>query len=314
MQAAPELWTVDEMNKAMERKESEYNYGKIDVDIIDPGKCQTDFGWDNWQIAFVNKLNATMGAAKVPSTTSHMTVPQTAGRRGRPCCPLRWDRELNKRVEAKEELARLHYKDEKIFPFEKYVTKLKENFFVLEKDKHEELTAIGQQTPLRKRHGNQRSTRWPVVRVRVVADLASVPAAEVDKAVVAVVAATNVARMRTMLTSPTLIGTLRPTNGNGSDQCDHTSYNCVKAVVEGADVATVTKTTAMPIGQPAVLRRTTMTTALLTTAATETMSRPTTPLSRKLLSVVLRTAGALAVVRITIPETRMPLLHVMCKR
>ncbi|KAI2495964.1 hypothetical protein MHU86_18531 [Fragilaria crotonensis] len=41
---------------------------------------------------------------------------------------------------AKEELARLHYKDEKIFPFEKYVTKLKETFFVLEKDKHEELT------------------------------------------------------------------------------------------------------------------------------------------------------------------------------
>jgi hypothetical protein len=49
--------------------------------------------------------------------------------------------ELNKRVErAKEELSRLHYKDEKIFPFEKYITKLKENFYVLEKDKHEELT------------------------------------------------------------------------------------------------------------------------------------------------------------------------------
>ena len=54
------------MATAMERKESEYNYGKIDVDIIDPGRCQTDFGWDNWQIAFVNKLNATLGAAKVP--------------------------------------------------------------------------------------------------------------------------------------------------------------------------------------------------------------------------------------------------------
>ena len=66
MQASPELWTVDEMNTALEQKEFEYNYGKIDVDIIDPGKCQTDFGWDNWQIAFVNKLNATMGAAKVP--------------------------------------------------------------------------------------------------------------------------------------------------------------------------------------------------------------------------------------------------------
>ena len=49
--------------------------------------------------------------------------------------------ELNKRVErAKEELSHLHYKDEKAFPFEKYVTKLKENFFVMEKDKHKELT------------------------------------------------------------------------------------------------------------------------------------------------------------------------------
>jgi hypothetical protein len=35
--------------------------------------------------------------------------------------------ELNKRVQrAKMELLRLHYKDEKVFPFEKYVTKLKE--------------------------------------------------------------------------------------------------------------------------------------------------------------------------------------------
>ena len=49
--------------------------------------------------------------------------------------------ELNKRVErAKEEIARLHYKDGKVFPFEKYVTKLKENFYVLEKDKSESLT------------------------------------------------------------------------------------------------------------------------------------------------------------------------------
>ena len=27
---------------------------------------QTNYGWDNWQIAFVNKLNASMGAANVP--------------------------------------------------------------------------------------------------------------------------------------------------------------------------------------------------------------------------------------------------------
>jgi hypothetical protein len=52
MQASPELWALQEMNTAMEQKESKQNYGKIDVDIIDPGK-----------IAFVNKLNATMGAA-----------------------------------------------------------------------------------------------------------------------------------------------------------------------------------------------------------------------------------------------------------
>ena len=35
------------------------------------------------------------------------------------------------------ELMRLHYKDEKVFPFEKYVTELKEQYRVLEKDKHE---------------------------------------------------------------------------------------------------------------------------------------------------------------------------------
>jgi hypothetical protein len=39
---------------------------------------------------------------------------------------------LNKRVEkAKEEISCLHYKDEKVFPFEKCVTKLHENFHVL---------------------------------------------------------------------------------------------------------------------------------------------------------------------------------------
>jgi hypothetical protein len=52
--------------EAMERKEAEHNFGKIDVGTIDPGKCRTDHGWDNWQIAFANKLNATLGAAGVP--------------------------------------------------------------------------------------------------------------------------------------------------------------------------------------------------------------------------------------------------------
>ena len=66
MEAAPELWTEEVMRNAMIRKETEYNYGKIDVDITDPDKCQTDHGWDNWQIAFGNKLNATLEAANVP--------------------------------------------------------------------------------------------------------------------------------------------------------------------------------------------------------------------------------------------------------
>ena len=49
--------------------------------------------------------------------------------------------ELNKRVEkAKEEISRLHYKGKKVFPFEKFVTKLKENFHVLLNDKNKELT------------------------------------------------------------------------------------------------------------------------------------------------------------------------------
>ena len=42
--------------------------------------------------------------------------------------------------QAKEEIARHHYKDKGVvFPFEKYGTKLKENFYVLEKDKSESL-------------------------------------------------------------------------------------------------------------------------------------------------------------------------------
>jgi hypothetical protein len=45
--------------------------------------------------------------------------------------------ELNKRVQrAKIKLLKLHYKDEKVFPFEKDITKLKEQFQVLEKDRH----------------------------------------------------------------------------------------------------------------------------------------------------------------------------------
>jgi hypothetical protein len=185
------------MNAAMIRKEAEQNYGKIDVDITDPGKCQTDHGWDNWQLAFVNKLNRTLGAARVPIDC--VVRPEwddddelflTEDERRRYKMPLQgknfrhdnklvfqmlksaciksdawaWIRsfdraadgrkawlalsehydgsgELSKRVErAKAELERLHYKDEKVFPCEKFITKLKENFNVLEKDKHEDLS------------------------------------------------------------------------------------------------------------------------------------------------------------------------------
>ena len=65
LQAQPGMWTREVMAAAMARKESEHNLDKIDVDIINPGKCQTDAGWDNWQICFANKLSAIMGAAKV---------------------------------------------------------------------------------------------------------------------------------------------------------------------------------------------------------------------------------------------------------
>ena len=62
----PELWDTYVMVDAMERKEAEHNYVKIDVGTIDPSKCRTDHGWDNWQIAFTKKLTAILGAAQVP--------------------------------------------------------------------------------------------------------------------------------------------------------------------------------------------------------------------------------------------------------
>jgi hypothetical protein len=64
--AQPELWDNEAMIEAMERKEAEHNYCKIDVGAINPGKGRTDHGWDNWQIAFASKLNATLGVAGVP--------------------------------------------------------------------------------------------------------------------------------------------------------------------------------------------------------------------------------------------------------
>ena len=63
--AVPKMWTSEVMLAAMARKESEHNLDKVDIDVIDPGKCQTDASWDNWQIVFVNKHSAIMGAVKV---------------------------------------------------------------------------------------------------------------------------------------------------------------------------------------------------------------------------------------------------------
>jgi len=57
-------WNVETMRASMARKESEKNFEKVDIDMIDPGKCVTDHGWDAWQIGFVNKLSATIGAAR----------------------------------------------------------------------------------------------------------------------------------------------------------------------------------------------------------------------------------------------------------
>ena len=193
----PGMWDANELRATLARKEAEHNFEKIDIDIVDPGKCQTDFGWDAWQIAFMNKLNATMGAAKVPLAyvvraeienaiyvfedddeermyqmplsgenfkrdnklvynmlksacikTDAWTWIQdhdksSNGRKAWLTLVGHYDGtgELNKRLErAKEEISRLHYKDEKAFPFERFVTKLKENFFILCKDKDEALT------------------------------------------------------------------------------------------------------------------------------------------------------------------------------
>jgi hypothetical protein len=217
----PDEWDVDEMAKAMEMKEASVNFDKIDVDLIDPGKCQTDFGWDAWQIAFLNKLSATMGAAKAPLSyvvrpdidTSYVfedddeermyQMPlagenfkrdtklvysmlkaacvktdawtwiqdhdkSSNGRQAWLTLVKHYDGtgELNKRLErAKEEMNRLHYKDEKSYPFERYITKLKENFFILAKDADEALT--GKQK-VEKMMNGLRSTDTSIISARTV--------------------------------------------------------------------------------------------------------------------------------------------------
>jgi hypothetical protein len=42
----PEMWTQEEVMATLQRKESEHNFEKIDVDLIYSGKCQIDFGWN----------------------------------------------------------------------------------------------------------------------------------------------------------------------------------------------------------------------------------------------------------------------------
>ncbi len=63
----PKMWTKDEVINTIHCREAELNFEKVDVDLIDPGRCHADVSWDTWQIAFINKLvNATTGVAKVP--------------------------------------------------------------------------------------------------------------------------------------------------------------------------------------------------------------------------------------------------------
>jgi hypothetical protein len=200
--AQPELWDNKAMIKAMECKEAEHNYCKTDVVTINPGKCQTDHGWDNWQIAFANKLNTTLGAAGVPinyiirpevedslnklfwdnNEARHYQMPlegqnykhdnklvnkllkaacvdtnvwawiqkndpSADGRKAWLALVAHYNGygKLNKRVqEPKMELLRFHYKDKKVFPFKKYVTRLKEQFRVLKKDKHASYSELQQ--------------------------------------------------------------------------------------------------------------------------------------------------------------------------
>ena len=44
----PEMWMPEELRGILACKEADHNFERIDIDIVDPGKCQTDFGWDAW--------------------------------------------------------------------------------------------------------------------------------------------------------------------------------------------------------------------------------------------------------------------------
>ena len=158
LQAVLEMWAQEVSLAPMARKESNNNHDKVDINITDPCKYQTDACWDNWQIGFVNKLSATMGAAKV--LIDYIVCPELDDNNAlffdddnawtwiqsfdctayggkawlAPVAHYDGTGELNKCVKkAKEEISCLHYKNERMLPFEKFVTKLKENFHVFVK-------------------------------------------------------------------------------------------------------------------------------------------------------------------------------------
>lgn len=43
----PEMWTKEEEEATLEQKEAKHNFEKVDIDIIEPGKCQTKGGLAN---------------------------------------------------------------------------------------------------------------------------------------------------------------------------------------------------------------------------------------------------------------------------
>jgi hypothetical protein len=60
------MWTEEQLHIALNNKESEAMAKDIKADIIDPGKCKTGLEWDDWQIAFENKMEVTIGVGNLP--------------------------------------------------------------------------------------------------------------------------------------------------------------------------------------------------------------------------------------------------------
>ena len=42
----PEMWTPEALCRTLARKEADHNFERIDIDIVNSSKYQTDFGWD----------------------------------------------------------------------------------------------------------------------------------------------------------------------------------------------------------------------------------------------------------------------------